>query len=161
VKKARYAFAAAGVAPTLGLLAPVAAPAITHAQVHPAKTVRLDHATTIPQYTCHKPEASGSNTSRRQLFYFQILRYGHCVDSQHASLHKLQKSLTEKLWAYSEHGALIDDRSVGETVINRSITEFPNSNFSALNWNGVYEICAALVSNSTSNVRYGPLCLQL
>jgi hypothetical protein len=162
VKRVRYAFAAVGIMPTLAILAPPATAAayITHTPARPAKAVRLNRTATIAEHACHTPAASASYTSGPQLFYFQILRGGHCVDSQHASLHGVQKGLTERLSAYSKAGTLTHRARVGETIINDSITEFPNVNFSALNWNGVYEICAALVSNGTSNVRYGPLCLH-
>jgi hypothetical protein len=170
VKKARYVFAAAGVAPTLGLLAPAAAavPVITHAQARPAKTVRLSHPTTLahygtptPQNTCHPGTFSGAPSGVHQEFLFEIYNYGHCVDSQRALLETGSGGgLSERIRAYSEHGKLIFDRRILGTVINKSYTVYPNSDFSSLNWNGVYEICAALVVKNTNSGLYGPVCLH-
>jgi len=167
VKKARYAFAAVGVAPALGLLAPAAtaAPAITHAQAGLAKTVRLSHAATTapdsaspaPQYTCHVGTLRGAFSGHRN-FLFDVVNYGHCVDGQFAMLDAPEPGLSERVRAYSQYGALAFYRRVGETIVG-SHTLFPSSHLSSLNWNPVYQICAALVVQGTNNVDYGPVCI--
>jgi uncharacterized membrane protein len=163
VKKARYAFAAAGVAPALGLLAPAAtaAPAITHAQAGLAKTVRLSHAAT-PQYTCHPGKATSATSNPHHLFKVKIINYGHCVGAQNGSLQAAVNSLSERIRGYSQYGTMtFNHRVKGKTTgVGPSRTLFPNSDFSALNWNPVYQICAALVTVSTNSVFFGPVCFN-
>jgi hypothetical protein len=160
VKKARYAFAAAGVAPALGLMAPAAtaAPVATHPQAHPAKTVRLGTGTPSPQYTCHPGSVHGAWSTAHHAFLFRITNYGHCVDAQDGLLEVRQSSLSERVRGYSKNGAMAFDRRVHGTP-GKSYTVFPNSNFSSLNWNPVYQICAALVVSGTNTVRWGPVCI--
>jgi hypothetical protein len=169
VKKARYVFAAAGVAPTLGLLAPAAAavPVITHAQARPAKTVRLSHPTTLahygtptPQNTCHPGTFSGAPSGVHHEFYFSIHNYGHCVDAQRASLHAVQRYISERVRAYSEYGGLIFDRRFPGQIGVAGTSFPPGGSFSPLNWNGVYEICATLVKDNTNKSVFGPVCLH-
>jgi hypothetical protein len=178
VKKARYAFAAAGVAPALGLLAPAAtaAPAITHAQVGPAKTVRLSHATTArhpgatPLDRCHSAFPLGGVSAPHHEFRFSIKNYGHCVRSQFASLNRAQAGISERIRAYSQYGAMTFWRRVGGTIESDGTTAYPREiysspgrqlapEFSGLGWNPVYQICAALVIDNTNKVLYGPVCL--
>jgi hypothetical protein len=172
VKKARYAFAVLGAAPALGMMAPaaIAAPATTHAPARPAKTVRLGHTATpalhagtsspatSPQYTCHPGTPTGG-WSKNHLFLFDIVNYGHCVDAQHGLLEVRQPGLSERVRGYSQYGQMAFWRRVGETLGN-SYTLFPSSDFSSLNWNPVYQICAALVAKGTNSVYYGPVCLN-
>jgi len=177
MKKARYAFAAAGAAPALGLLAPaaVAASAISHAQAGPAKTVKLSHATTpgirarmsspspapSPQYTCHPTGTVSSGWSKpRHLYQFRILHYGHCVNSQDGKLHAGQTGFSERIRAYSQYGQLIFWARISGHEVSKSLDLFPGSGFTPLNWNPVYEICGAVVSAHTNNVYFGPVCLH-
>jgi hypothetical protein len=162
VKKVRYVFAAAGVAPALALMAPAAtaAPVATHAPAGPGKSVRLDPATArhpgtvTPQTVCNSnATATRSVTST---FEFAIKNYGHCVAYQDAELFKAQTGLTERVRAYSVGRKMIFDRRVGGHIYN-GFTYFPNvansTNspvYSSLGWNPVYQICATLVWNGTN-----------
>jgi hypothetical protein len=182
VKKARYAFAVLGAAPALGMMAPaaLAAPATTHAPARPAKTVRLGHTATpalhagtsspatSPQYTCHSWNGKSRGASTRGNFHFSILHYGHCVDSQFGYLDTDQAGLTERIRGYSQYGTMTFWRRIGgkfepyRTAFPRSSCGSPGCtpSFSGLNWNPVYQICAALVLNNTNTVVYGPVCLE-
>jgi hypothetical protein len=174
VKKARYAFAVLGAAPALGMMAPaaIAAPATTHAPARPAKTVRLGHTATpalhagtsspatSPQYTCHPGTPTGGSSEPNHLFVFGIINYGHCVDAQHGLLKLRQPGLSERVRGYSQYGTMTFWRRVGGEEVGNSRTEFPNSNYSTLNWNPVYQICAALVLSKTNSVYYGPVCIN-
>ena len=171
MKKARYTFAAVGAAPALVMMAPpaTAAPATTHAQAGPAKTVRPSHPTPAfhapmsspapsPQYTCHPGTPTGG-WSKNHLFLFDIIHYGHCVNAQRGLLEAREPGLSERVRAYSQYGQMIFWRRASGTP-EKSYTVFPNSNFSPLNWNPVYTICAALVVKNTNSVYFGPVCLH-
>jgi hypothetical protein len=185
MKRARYAFAAVGAAPALGLLAPaaVAAPATTHAQAGPAKSVKLSHATTpgvsasmsspapSPQHTCHSSNAASTRTSSHGHFVFKVAHYGHCVNSEQGKLDRQESGLTLRTRGYSQYGQQVFwNRTSGEFLSNPKTTIFPHfhhcspvrphcSSWQPLNWNPVYEICGALVLNGTNTVVYGPECL--
>jgi len=180
MKRARYAFAAVGAAPALGLLAPaaVAAPATTHAQAGPAKSVKLSHATTpgvsasmsspapSPQHTCHSWSARSARTSSHGHFVFKVAHYGHCVNSEQGKLDRREPGLSLRTRGYSQYGRLAFwERISGSSSLPPQGTWFPpwlrtnRSGFWTLNWNPVYEICGALVLNGTNTVVYGPVCL--
>lgn len=174
MKKARYAFAALGAAPALGMMAPTAAaaPASSHAQAGPAKTVRLSQDATpalsastsspapapSPQFTCHPGTVSGG-WSKNHLYLFRILHYGHCVNGESGLLTAGEPGLSERIRAYSQHGRLVFWSRFPEKVLSRNHAVFPKSGFSSLNWNPVYEICGALVPRGTNTVDFGPVCL--
>lgn len=172
MKRVRYAFAAAGVAPALALTAPAAtaAPAIIHAQANLGKSGRLGpatarHAGTVAPQACARQEAlSYDNTEH---FYLSVVHYGHCVGSQFAMLNQYKTGLTERIRAYNSRGRMIFDRRVAGHVFRSGRTVFPGwtsrgPDWSELGWNPVYKICAALVYNGTNSVYDGDLvCLSL
>ncbi|HEY1918569.1 MAG TPA: hypothetical protein VGH27_23590 [Streptosporangiaceae bacterium] len=90
MKKVRYAIGvAAGVAPVLGLMTPVANAAVTYAPRTGAKTVSLHHSGIAPDTTtCTGSQSkSVSGTPSHNLFHVGVGVRGDCVVYAYGSIH--------------------------------------------------------------------------
>jgi hypothetical protein len=154
MKKVHYVVAAAGMAPALGLMMPIAnaatGPAHTPkdaATVKPVKTVSK-----TPLVTCGSNHRSWASKGPLQgIIYYS----GTCINTQVALLFRIQTGLTERVRYYSGGGYLEHTYWLGGTIHkSEGLTSFR----SVFN-NYAKKACEALVANSNHNdVKYGPVC---
>jgi len=169
MKRVRYAFAAVGVAPALGLMThAAAAPAATaHARPLGGKTVRSADAVTgrrpggVSPDDCTQGGSNHSWSGVHHEFEIKVWHYGHCVDSQQGVLTHSQAGLTERVRGYNQYGTMVIHNQYGGSV-GGGETIWPTSfGKGYLEVNNVYMICGALLSNRhLSHVVYGPVCMK-
>ncbi len=147
MKKVHYAL---GAAPALGLLLPgaTAMAAATHAAASTGKTVTLQHRVK-PLYDCtigYKGSAYGNG------MYGAIYFEANTVCGQSASIDHRQTGLTERVRFWQGTHLALSRRLHGTFVSNRTVF------YSSVGYGSATAVCEALVSNGTSNVKYGPVC---
>jgi hypothetical protein len=155
VKKVRMAIGAA--VPAVGMLA---LPATATAATSAAKTAHVAGPRIVreawgPDNNCVGGQWKADASTYGNLIF--VAEYGpaHCIDYQQATLNRAQRKLTERvrLWNNGNPNKLLQEYRRGGTISGNSTAFWSNTNYYAP------EICAALVTNSTSNVQYGPACV--
>jgi hypothetical protein len=154
MKKVRYAVAAAGMAPAIGLMMPAAnaVAASAHANKDAATDTSAKTVSNAPLVSCGSRQITGGYASPLQGF---IYHSGQCINTQVAELFKIQTGLTERVRYYSGGGYREDQFFLAGTIHKSEGLTSWKSAFQ----NYAHQVCEALVGNSNHNdVKYGPVC---
>jgi len=111
----------------------------------------------VGSHTVHATSFNGTLTET------VIYGPGDCIWQQHAFLHREQTGLTERvrLWNHGNPNKLLRQTFQPGVIVGGSLFTSGSTYFSSgVNFDAP-EICAALVKNGTSTVKYGPVCIVI